>query len=126
MKLSLNIPEILHDHFTAEAGRKKVALSTVLLDRLAAAKDLPFRPVVITPADRSTLEGIIGKQLESGKDIIDMVQTATRLSLGECDVDFTLDDLTLLEQHAGFYGETLQECVERTFRDFLDFVLSRG
>ena len=126
MKVTFDIPEALHEHYTAEATRTGTTLAVFLKDRLTAAQDLPFRPIVINPADRATLEGIACKTLDSGKDLVELLRDATRMDIGECTIDFTIDDLVQMEQHAGFYGETLQECLERITPDFVDFVLSRA
>lgn len=126
MKVSFDIPEALHTKLSAEAERLKTTLNVVLKDRLNSAQDLPFRPIVINPSDRAAIEGIACRNLDSGKDILDVITECIRMDLSECHVDFTLDDLTQMEQHAGFYGETLQECLERTYPDYVDFVLSRA
>jgi hypothetical protein len=126
MKVTIDIPEELHTHYTAFAERHQSTLPTVLKDRLASARDYPFRPIVVTPADRATLEGIACKNLDSGGDLIDLVREASRLNISEAYIDFSMDDLTQMEQYAGFYGESLQECLERITPDFVDYVLSRA
>ena len=126
MKVSFDLPEAIHSKYTADAERLKKTLNEVLKDRLVAAQDLPFRPIVITPTDRAAIEGIACRNLDSGKDILDILTEAVRMDLSEVHIDFTLDDLTQMEQHAGFYGETLQECLERVTPDFVDFMLSRA
>lgn len=126
MKVTIDLPETLHAHYTDAAERHKVSLAAFLKDRLTAAQDFPFRPVVIAPPDRAALEEIAGRQLNSGADITRLMRDCMRLDLGECHVELTMDDLTQLEQHASFYGESLQECLDRLTPDFVDFILNRA
>jgi len=126
MKTTLDLPEVLHTRYAEAAAAASLSLPKLLVDRLTAAVDLPARPLVLSPAERIALEEIANEQLATGADIVKLVKRCTSLDLGEAQIDLSVDDLILLEQHASFYGETLQEMLERTTRDYVDFILSRA
>ena len=125
MKLTLTLPDALHDRYEADAAKVGVSLNTYIKDRLEATADYSYRPLVVSPDERREMEMLLDQQVGSGRQLVDVLKRCLTIDLGEADISLTLDQLSWLEQLAQGNGLTLSEYMSMQVPEFVDFLTGR-
>lgn len=125
MKIIFNIDDDLYERYEARAltetdGKVNVLLKEVL-ERFVDAPPPSERPILVNADQRRRIESVADTTVGDGEELATLVQRLATMELGEFSYQFTVDQLTRLDEQAESYGVELQEYLELAMERFWDW-----
>lgn len=122
MKVTFSLPDDLYEQYEARATGSTVnVLIKETLERFVDAPPIKDRPILIDAADRRRIESVLDSTAEDGDAVATLVERLASMELGEFSYQFTVDQLTRLEEQADSYGIGLQQYLELAMERFWDW-----
>lgn len=125
MKVTLTIPDELFETYQGQTGFGTTVQQTIVSRLVAYAEaDPKERPIIVTRETRQRLEDILESTIESPKAIAELCERLATIDLGEVGHTLSVDELERLRSQARFFGESVDEYLERTLGEFVRYALN--
>ncbi len=113
VKLSLTLPEDLHDQFAGRADKNGRTVEKELLEHLRRTKDFTAtQPLYFNDDQRARLQKAMGQLVTNADEVLDKISSLISLKVGEISVPL-YDRLQTRLRTRVFRGHTLESVVQR-------------
>lgn len=118
MRVKIELPDDLWEHYQREAGRKKKAPEKLLVEILeryqACTSDDRF--VLLTPEQTRVLEEALERHFTQPEQLVDLVVSLARIRIGDIRVEATPAQLRELAEKAKRQGKPPEQVVQETYQ----------